>query len=192
MSTPLGPPPPPPPPENPRSKISPVVLKLRSTPPKHFYTPPKPTTVNQSTAPTGPYFFYGTLTDPSMVAEILNLDHEPTFRPAIIQGYECKMWGQYPALVDASDTIVEGAVYYVQTAEDGMKLATYETNSYRAESCIISYTDGREPAKDVGYTFKFVGNMNDLHEGRFELRAWLKLMGREVAVERLDDRVSFA
>ncbi|KAJ1714901.1 poly(A) polymerase pla1 [Aspergillus flavus] len=183
---------PPPPPENPLSKIPPIVLKLRSTPPKHFYQPPnRHPTINQSTTPTGPYFFYGTLTDPNMVAEILNLDHEPKFRPAIIQGYECKMWGQYPALVDGSDTIVEGAVYHVQTAEDGMKLAAYETNNYRAESCIIKYMDGKEPAEEVGYTFKFVGNLRDLHEGRFELRAWLKLMGREDAVEKLDDRVSF-
>ncbi|KAE8341918.1 hypothetical protein BDV24DRAFT_162799 [Aspergillus arachidicola] len=191
MSTPPGPPPPPPLPADPRSKISPIVLKLRNTPLKHFYQPPKPTTVNQSTTPTGPYFFYGTLTDPSMVTEILNLDQEPKFRPAIIQGYECKMWGQYPGLVDASDTIVEGAVYYVQTAEDGMKLTAYETNYYRAESCIIKYTDGKEPAKDLGYTFKFVGNPRDLYKGRFELRVWLKLMGREDAVERLDERMSF-
>ncbi|KAE8369169.1 hypothetical protein BDV27DRAFT_121176 [Aspergillus caelatus] len=194
MSTPPGAPSPPPPPEDPRSKISPFVLKLRNAPPNYFYQAAQPSPiVDLSAKPTGPYFFYGTLTDPCMVSEILNLGKEPELRPAFIQGYESKMWGQYPALVDTfSDTVVEGAVYYVQSAEDGGRLAAYETNNYRTESCVIRYTDGKEPAEELGYVFKFVGNPNDLHDGRFELRAWLKLMGREAAVEKLDAKISSA
>lgn len=62
------PPPPPPEPENPRSKVFPYVLKLRTAPPNYYYRAPKtPDFVDPFDAPTGPYFFYGTLTDPSMI-----------------------------------------------------------------------------------------------------------------------------
>ncbi|KAE8164592.1 hypothetical protein BDV40DRAFT_260435 [Aspergillus tamarii] len=115
MSTPPGPPPspPPPPPGDPRAKIPPFDVKLRNTPPNCFYQAAKPSpTVNLSIKPTGPYFIYGTLTDPCMVSEILNPDKDPELRPAFIQGYECKMWGQYTVLVVAfSVTVVEGSVY---------------------------------------------------------------------------------
>lgn len=53
----------------------------------------------------------GTLTDPSMVREILGLETEPELRPARLSGYKCKLWGQYPALLDAPDSVVGGAVY---------------------------------------------------------------------------------
>ncbi|KAJ5620715.1 hypothetical protein N7510_004699 [Penicillium lagena] len=125
-------PPPPPPPENPGSRVSPYVLKLRTAPPNYYYRAPKtPDFVDPFEAPTGPYFFYGTLTDPSMIREILELEDEPELRPARISGYTCKLWGQYPALLDASDSTVEGAVYHVQTVKDGERLATYETSNYR-------------------------------------------------------------
>ncbi|RAK99443.1 gamma-glutamylcyclotransferase family protein [Aspergillus ibericus CBS 121593] len=185
MSTP--PPPPPPPPEDPRSKISPFVLKLRSAPPGYFYEAPEPSpVVDLLDAPTGPYFLYGTLTDPSMISEILGLDEEPTLRPASIMGYQCKLWGQYPALLDAPGSVVEGAVYHVHSVEDGEKLAAYETKTYRADPCIIRYTDGQEPRREYGSTFKFVGNQRDLTEGEFDLRVWLTRMGRHAAVEKLD------
>ncbi|KAA8652760.1 hypothetical protein EYZ11_013372 [Aspergillus tanneri] len=193
MSTPPGRdtkndgPPPPPPAEDPRSKISPFVLKLRSAPPNYYYQAPKPSPIiDLLTAPTGPYFFYGTLTDPSMIAEILNLEKEPELRPAFILGYKCRMWGQYPALVDAPGSIVEGAVYLVRTAEDGEKLAAYETRNYCTESCLIRYSDNKGPSQDLGYTFKFAGNPNDLSEGTFDLRTWLKMMGRQTALDKLD------
>ncbi|KAF7591581.1 hypothetical protein BBP40_001329 [Aspergillus hancockii] len=196
MSTPQGKaernsPPPPPPPIDPRSKISPFVLKLRSAPPDYFYQVSQPSPiVDLFAAPTGPYFFYGTLTDSSMVSEILELDEEPEFRPAFILGYECKLWGQYPALVDAPNSVVEGAAYNVQTVEQGERLAAYETSNYRTEPCLIKYTDGKEPAEGLGYTFKFAGNPKDLSEGSFDLRVWLKMMGRHTAVDKLDAKKS--
>ncbi|KAA8643670.1 hypothetical protein EYZ11_003386 [Aspergillus tanneri] len=180
-------PPPPPPPEKHLSKISPIVKKLRSVTPT-VYQPPKPS-IELSPAPTGPYFFYGTLTDSSMVSEILNLDTEPILRPATIVGYKCKMWGQYPALLPTiTDTVVEGSVYLVRGREDGRKLADYETSNYHPVPCRILYTDGREPAQDWGHTFQFVGNADDLSEGEFDLQVWLRRMGRQAALERLDAR----
>lgn len=186
------PPPPPPPPQNPNTKISPSVLNLRSKPPESYTKAPKlPPPVNTQTAPKGPYFLYGTLTDPSMLAEILSLNHEPELRPAYIQGYECRLWGQYPALLDATTNngggmVVEGAVYDVESVEDGGKLAAYETGYYRAERCLIRYVDGEEPGTDVGSTFRFVGDSSELSEGRFDLKVWLKRMGRMKALEKLE------
>ncbi|BDD54406.1 hypothetical protein MPDQ_001321 [Monascus purpureus] len=185
-----APPPPPPPPENFRSKVSPFVQKLRTTPLDWYYKAPKsPPPVDFLAPPTGPYFFYGTLTDPCMIAEILGLDHEPELRPAYIVGYECKLWGQYPALLDASDSIVKGAAYHVSTVEDGEKLAAYETRNYRTERCWINYMDEEEPSREIGSTFKFVGDPSDLSEGQFDLKVWLKHMGRTAALEKLEAKV---
>ncbi|GIC93114.1 gamma-glutamylcyclotransferase family protein [Aspergillus udagawae] len=179
-------PPPPPLPSNPHSKISPYVLKLRSAPPGYFYQPPKkPKPVDLFAAPTGPYFFYGTLTDPPMIAEILELIEEPKLRPAHIVGYECKMWGQYPALLDRPGSVVEGAAYRVRTTQDAERLAEYETGNYCAEDCLIRYTDGMESSEDLGYTFKFVGDPRELSEGEFDLKVWLRRMGRHAAADKL-------
>ncbi|KAJ5930266.1 hypothetical protein N7466_005759 [Penicillium verhagenii] len=129
-------PPPPPPPEILSSKISSYVSKLRTVPPDHFFQAPNPPQyVDLFDAPTGPYFFYGTLADPSMLREILGLETEPELRPAQLSGYECKLWGQYPALLDCPDTVVDGAVYDVKTVEHGKKLAAYETQNYQAGLC---------------------------------------------------------
>ena len=86
------PPLPPPPLEIPSSKISSYVLKLRTAPSDYFFRAPNPPQyVDLFDAPTGPYFFYGTLTDPSMVREILGLETEPELRPARLSGYKCKL-----------------------------------------------------------------------------------------------------
>ncbi|KAJ6076651.1 hypothetical protein N7499_008632 [Penicillium canescens] len=180
----LNSPRPPPPPEIPGSKISSYVLKLRTAPSDYFFQAPNPPQyVDLFDAPTGPYFFYGTLTDPSMVREILGLEIEPELRPARLSGYKCMLRGQYPALLDALDSVVEGAVYHVRTVEHGERLAAYETKYYQAGACRIRYTDGKEPADDVGYTFKFKGDQNDLRDGTFDLRVWLERMGRVAAVK---------
>ncbi|KAJ5918069.1 hypothetical protein N7454_010444 [Penicillium verhagenii] len=162
-------------------------FKLRTVPPDYYFQAPSPPQyVDSFDAPTGPYFFYGTLTDPSMLREILGLETEPELRPAYLSGYKCKLWGQYPAILDCSDSVVEGAVYHVKTVEHGRKLAAYETQSYQAGPCHIRYTDGKEPVDDAGYAFEFNGNRKDLSEGIFDLRVWLNRMGRVAAVENPD------
>ncbi|KAL4791916.1 hypothetical protein BDV19DRAFT_369638 [Aspergillus venezuelensis] len=176
-----APPPPPPPPEDPTSKVSPFVQKLKSTPPGYFFQPAKtPSHTDPFAAPTGPYFFYGTLSDPAMLGDVLDLETEPQLRPATILGYECKLWGQYPALVDAPEKVVQGAVYHAETEQHAERLAGYETDNYRADPCRINYTDGSEPGDDLGFAFKFVGNVNDLNEGTFDLATWLRQVKRVV------------
>ncbi|KAJ5371452.1 uncharacterized protein N7496_007544 [Penicillium cataractarum] len=164
--------------------MSPLVQRLKVAPPSDFfYSPTTPSTDGLTPIPTGPYFFYGTLSDPSLLSEILDLSKNPELKPAYLVGYRCMMWGQYPALMDAPGMIVKGVVYHVCTQEDGEKLATYETNSYRVEACRIRYFDDKEPSDNLGYTFKFAGNVNDLEEGDFDLTAWLSRIGRETAVD---------
>ena len=174
----LPPPPPPPLPEDLSSKVSPFVLKLRSAPPGYFFQAERlPPHRDSFAAPTGPYFFYGTLSDPAMLRDVLGLETEPQLRPASITGYECKLWGQYPALLDAPEKIVHGAVYH-ETEEHGERLASYETDNYRAEPCCINYIDGNEPVDDFGYVFKFVGRVRDLSDGTFDLGTWLRRVKR--------------
>jgi hypothetical protein len=135
-----------------------------------------------SPPPTGPYFFYGTLSHPPLLCQILNLDDEPHLRPAQIVGYECKLWGPYPALVDAGDPtgVVHGFVYRVETEAHARRLAEYETGNYRAEPCRVRFMDGEGSAEEEeeGYTFKFVGDREELDEGRFDLDVWLRRIGR--------------
>ncbi|RAH76619.1 hypothetical protein BO86DRAFT_286711, partial [Aspergillus japonicus CBS 114.51] len=173
------PPPPPPPPTNPQTKLSPHVLKLRTTSPKFINQALK---AQPAAAPTGPYFFYGTLADPSLLAEILGLvDDTPHLRPAHLLGYACKLWGQYPALVEAGPgSVVHGFVYEVRTRADGERLALYETENYRAERCRFKFVegDGEGGKEEVGYTFRFVGDAEELSEGGFDLGVWLRRMGR--------------
>ncbi|KAF5558925.1 poly polymerase [Fusarium mexicanum] len=185
MSDNTPPPPPPAPPLPPaaqktNTKKSSFISKVRNTPEDCFYRPPNPPTQADSLKlPTGPYFVYGTLMDPKMLADVLGLKENPKLRPAKIIGYSRKLWGQYPALQDGlQNAQVSGAVYHVQSVAHAKRLAEYETNSYRAKPCLIQYTDGNEPAEDYGHVFMFVDNPRDLQEGEFDLKKWLKRVGR--------------
>ncbi|KAF5620174.1 poly(A) polymerase pla1 [Fusarium sp. NRRL 52700] len=178
----LPPPAPPLPPAPPKkqSKRSLLISRMRNVSEDWFYRSPKPpTSAELSEPPTGPYFVYGTLMDPKMLADVLRLKERPKLRSAKIVGYSKKLWGQYPALQDGpQDAEVSGAVYHVQSVAHAKRLAEYETNSYRAKPCIIQYTDEKEPAEDFGHVFMFVGNPRDLQEGEFDLGKWLKRVGR--------------
>jgi gamma-glutamylcyclotransferase (GGCT)/AIG2-like uncharacterized protein YtfP len=162
------------------SKPSPFALKVKLAPSGWFHQAPKPPrTVDLFSAQPGPYFFYGTLMAPSILAEILGLESSPSLRPAYIMGYERKLWGQYPALLDgAQGSVVHGAVCHVPAVDDAVKLAKYETRNYQPESCMIHYTDGIEPSTELGYVFLFAGHAKDLREGDFNLDTWLRRMGK--------------
>ncbi|KKZ67139.1 hypothetical protein EMCG_07161 [[Emmonsia] crescens] len=130
--------------------------------------------------------------DPQMLTEILSLapydePNNPNLRPGYIVGSSCKLWGQYPALVDGPpENIVKGMVCDVQTVEDGEKLAAYETRNYAVKPCFVTYTDGKEPATAFGHTFAFAGDPRELDEGEFDLKIWLRRMGRAEAVDGVE------
>lgn len=109
-----GPPPPPSPLPLPSTKctqaakklsstISPFIQKLQQTPHQSWVEPEqRQETVDVLAPQLGPYFCYGTLMDPSLLADILGLVDKPRLRPAKLVGYSLMLWGQYPALIDAS------------------------------------------------------------------------------------------
>lgn len=85
---------------------------------------------------------------------------------------------------------MEGAVYDVQSKEDGDKLASYETHNYETVPCIIFYADDEQEsaATAYGHTFMYCGNSGNLSEGVFDLEDWLRGRGRGSAVDELAAR----
>ncbi|KAI9770935.1 MAG: hypothetical protein M1840_002639 [Geoglossum simile] len=82
-------------------------------------------------------FFYGTLVDPSTLAKVLGINHRPLMRPATVTGYTCKLWGQYPALVDGPPAeTVSGVAYDTQSQDEEMELEAYEGDSYALEGIL--------------------------------------------------------
>jgi hypothetical protein len=72
------------------------------------------------------------------------------------------------------DERVKGVVFEVQTIDQAERLAKYEGPSYMAVPCNPLYTDVEPSSKTEGHVFLFVGNLNDLSEGSYDLDNWLK------------------
>lgn len=124
------------------------------------------------------YFFYGTLAQPKVLSHILDLEEQPVLRPAKITGYALADWGQYRALVNGEPgQEVTGYAYLVESIEDELQLARYETNAYEAAPCRIRFADGRDPAQEQGMTFRYAGDDEALKAGRFDRRLWELQMG---------------
>ena len=165
-----------------RSEVSPFIRKLQAAPEGYWFEPEvRPPNFDVLVPRTGLYFFYGTLSDPSLLAEILSLDESPTLRPSKVVGYSLKLWGQYPALVDGpTDGEVMGFACEIKEQKHVNRLAEYETKNYRSTPCLV-YPRDAEAIRDnatSGFTFKFCGNPIDLDEGNFDLPTWLRRMGR--------------
>ncbi|KAK0734041.1 hypothetical protein B0T26DRAFT_745998 [Lasiosphaeria miniovina] len=91
------------------------------------------------------YFFYGTLADPNVLRQLLELDREPTYRPAKIHGGLLEAWaGKYRALEEA--------------------LCRYETDQYEVVRCEIEMERAQEEEEEEetirGLTFRFVGEVD--------------------------------
>lgn len=110
-----------------------------------------------------------------------------SLRPAHVIGYSLELWGQYQALVDGNTgSVVEGAVYEVQSEEDEARLAHYETNAYRLAPCYINLApaqEGVDPEQVSGKTFKYAGDPEALREKRWDRTLWVRNMGSELKVE---------
>lgn len=117
--------------------------------------------------------------DPSFLSEVLNLSEKPILRPAKLVGYSLKLWGPYPALIDGPpEAVVQGMVYEVKSEKHGARLADYETNAYAPAACRIHFTDDEEPIETNGTIFKYAGSPLDVEDGEFDLKVWLRRMGR--------------
>ena len=114
------------------------------------------------------YFFYGTLMDLVTLSKVLHLRTRAYVYPAKVIGYSCKLWGPYPALLDGPPgAIVCGRAYEVQSLAEAEILQAYETENYRAKSCLIDLQDGRLVE---GKTFMWKADKACLKEGVFDLK----------------------
>lgn len=148
---------------------------MRSSSPSKYFPPQTARTIDSGPIPTGLYFFYGSLQDPSLLVDILKLESPPILRSAHIDGFKCQLWGHYPALLNGiRDDTVTGTVYEVHTVDDAKLLADYEGPSYQLVPCDVLFADHDAPSQAKAYVFLFVGNLRDLSEGSFDLEKWLE------------------
>lgn len=80
-------------------------------------------------------FFYGTLMDPETLAQVLRIsDSPPIMRRAKVIGYDIKLWGPYPALVDGRPLRpVNGMAFEILSKTQLDRLVSYETEKYKLE-----------------------------------------------------------
>ncbi|OBT89331.1 hypothetical protein VE02_01441 [Pseudogymnoascus sp. 03VT05] len=108
-----------------------------------------------------PFFFYGSLTDPLRLQEILQLPAPP-----------------YPALVHGPiNNHVDGMAFVVETGEQEKMLKYYETDAYHIEGVRISVA-----GKLVfGRTFVWASDPAELVAGTWSLEEWKKDIDEEMA-----------
>ena len=122
-------------------------------------------------------FFYGTLTIPHVLQEVLALSAIPTLIPASIHSYTIKLWGPYPALVPSNSVSrVGGMVFKVETRKQLHKLERYEGGNYLLKRCRVKVGD--EDALVDGWTFVWDGTDGELKEGTFDANMFPKRMNR--------------
>lgn len=122
-------------------------------------------------------FFYGTLMDPDTLSKALGSSKPPpTLRPARIIGYEIKLWGPYPALLQQPLHPVDGMVCGPLSPTQLEQLAAYETDKYHLQGCLINLlnNDGSTQKTIEGVSFMWNGREDELREGTFDLKQWRK------------------
>jgi hypothetical protein len=106
------------------------------------------------------YFFYGTLADEGVLAQLFDTDISGVLRPAHIYGGRIRTWGgKYKALLDCPGSQVDGWAYEVVSKDDEDALCVYETAKYEVVRVDI-VVEGRGVVK--GCTFRFAGEEGDL------------------------------
>jgi len=112
------------------------------------------------------YFFYGTLTDSSVLAQLFGSAPATTspLVPAKVQHGRLRTWsGKYKALVDAPGFEVDGWAYEVQCQEQEDALRMYETAKYEVVRVAIMLNEKSDHERVTrGCTFRFVGYEDEL------------------------------
>ena len=126
--------------------------------------------------------------DPRTLSTVLagSAARAPKLHPATIFGWRMKMCSSaYPALVPGSPTdTVHGVACIIRSMKEADKLAEYETDMYRIESCEIHLDgddDGSKVEKVNGRIFVWNADESLLNEGSFDLRDWV-LKRRELDI----------
>jgi len=144
---------------------------------QHYIEPaiqPPPTPLKYTSRP---FFFYGSLTDPLLLQQILHLPPPPTLKPATLLHYKIMLWGQYPALVPGPyNNCISGMTYFIETEEQQKKLEDYETSVYRVRNTRV-----RIEGEDVlGRTFVWGRGVEELEEGEWDLESWKRGVEEEM------------
>lgn len=116
------------------------------------------------------YFFYGSLMDRSVLARVLQKQHRPEIYPATLKGWQCKMWGDYAALVHSPGYTTKGMAYEVRSPRERDCLVAYETDAYKIQPCLIDIGHGHSVQ---GKTFIWDDDTELLRYGTFDLKDWL-------------------
>ncbi|THZ81706.1 hypothetical protein D6C84_06395 [Aureobasidium pullulans] len=100
------------------------------------------------------YFFYGTLAEPEILQQVLELGEQvPVLQKAYVKGAKVKMVGRYKALVDSEvEARVDGWAFLVESEEQELKLRVYETRMYEVVRCDVWLVGGGGVVK--GLTFR--------------------------------------
>ncbi|KAF8637474.1 hypothetical protein AX16_010802 [Volvariella volvacea WC 439] len=116
----------------------------------------------------GYFFFYGTCTLPHIFKKTLGLEEAPTYRDARIRGYDIKMCGQQPVLVESeSDPLVkvEGKAWFGN--ENNLeRLQKYAGNNYKWTNASMRLEGEKRPV--VGWAFEWAGDPSELQDGVFD------------------------
>lgn len=67
--------------------------------------------------------------------------------------------------------------YIVESIDDELKLARYETKAYEPAYCLIQFTDNGNPVQAIGMTFQYAGDDETLKAGKFDRELWELQMG---------------
>ncbi|KAJ5243153.1 uncharacterized protein N7469_001480 [Penicillium citrinum] len=177
-SPPSSPPPTPPSlPEEPSFKVSNFVLKMMSTP-DYFYKPENPPPgFDPYAAPTGPYLFYCTLSDPAMLRDVLELEAEP--QPRLPSWATNAIFGantQLSSMPHKRTFMVLSITLSRRRMTRG--LPVMKRTILRLTRVTFTMMMGIHPMDDYGYVFQFADNSGDLRDGTFDLETWLRNMQR--------------
>ncbi|KAJ5787245.1 hypothetical protein N7457_002235 [Penicillium paradoxum] len=111
-------------------------------------------------------FFYGTLMNPHTLSQVLKLSTPPpVMRRARVIGFEIRLWGPYPALVDGKPLHqVDGMACELLSPTQLDRLAAYETDKYSLMTCLIDLLndDGSTARTIEGVAFMWNGQQDEL------------------------------
>ncbi|KAK4171511.1 hypothetical protein QBC36DRAFT_391067 [Triangularia setosa] len=95
------------------------------------------------------YFVYGTLANPQILKEKLDLDKKPVYKPAH------KALIDAPPQLDHNKAIIDGYAFTVENSMQEDALCGYETGKYEVVRCTIELPEEGQVVE--GLTFRFVG-----------------------------------
>jgi hypothetical protein len=114
--------------------------------------------------------------DPETLSDVLNLlNRPPVMRHARVVGYDTKLWGPYPALVNGKPLdLVYGMFCEIRSRIHFDRLIAYETDIYQLRPCQIELLGDNDHVKKIvdGVTFIWNGEQDELREGKFDLKQW--------------------